>query len=220
MSPLFGILSRLIKRGHLCVIDAKGRGHHFGDPHATPTTVRFNDRRVARAILADPYLAIGEAYMDGRLTVEDGTIADLLEIAARNIGTGFGSGYWEMLARARCWTRRLVQHNHRRRAKCNVAHHYDLSGQLYDLFLDADKQYSCAFYETPHDTLEAAQARKKERLAAKLDLKPGQRVLDIGSGWGGLGLHLARTADVDVTGVTLSQPRGGSGVGRARQIPT
>lgn len=205
MPLLFGILRRLIRQGHLCVIDSKGRHHHFGETHATPTTIRFNDRGVARAILADPYLALGEAYMDGGVTIENGTVADLLEIAARNIGTGFGGGHWEMLARARHWTRRFAQHNHHRRSKRNVAHHYDLSGQLYDLFLDADKQYSCAFYETPHDTLEAAQLRKKKRLAAKLDLKPGQRVLDIGSGWGGLGLHLAQEADVDVTGVTLSE---------------
>lgn len=204
MSPLFGILSRLVRQGHLCVIDSKGCDHHFGQAHATPTTIRLNDWGVARAILADPYLALGEVYMDGRLTVENGTIADLLELAARNMGTGFGGAYWEVLARARHWTRRLAQRNHHRRAKRNVAHHYDLSGQLYDLFLDADKQYSCAFYETPQDTLEAAQLRKKERLAAKLALKPGQHVLDIGSGWGGLGLHLAQAADVDVTGVTLS----------------
>lgn len=204
MRPLFGILSKLIRRGHLCVIDAEGHDHHFGERSTTPITVRLNDRRVASAILADPYLTLGEAYMDGRLTIETGGIADLLEVAARNLGTSFGHGYWTLLARARQWTRRLAQRNHYRRAKRNVAHHYDLSSQLYDLFLDADKQYSCAFYETPVDTLEAAQLRKKQRLAAKLHLKPRQRVLDIGSGWGGLGLHLAQNAEVEVTGVTLS----------------
>jgi cyclopropane-fatty-acyl-phospholipid synthase len=105
----------------------------------------------------------------------------------------------------RRWAGRLLQHNSHRRSRRNVAHHYDLSGQLYDLFLDADKQYSCAFYELPGDSLETAQLNKKRRIAAKLDLKPGQRVLDVGSGWGGLSLHLAQTADIDVTGVTLSE---------------
>lgn len=205
MSLLFGILRKIIRQGHLCVIDANGRDHHFGELQTDPVIVRFRDSGVARAILADPHVALGESYVDGRLTIENGSIADFLEIAARNLGMGFGGGHWDMLARARHWTRRLAQRNHHRRAKRNVAHHYDLSGQLYDLFLDADKQYSCAFYETPHDTLEAAQRRKQERIAAKLDLKPRHRVLDIGSGWGGLGLHLAQAAGAEVTGVTLSE---------------
>ncbi|MEQ1863946.1 MAG: cyclopropane-fatty-acyl-phospholipid synthase family protein [Micropepsaceae bacterium] len=205
MSLLFGILKKVIRQGHLCIIDANGHDHHFGELRTDPVIVRLHDRGATRAILADPHLALGEAYMDGRLTVENGGIADFLEIVARNLGMGFGGGHWEMLARARRWMRRLAQRNHHRRARHNVAHHYDLSGQLYDLFLDADKQYSCAFYETPHDTLESAQLRKKQRIAAKLDLKPGHRVLDIGSGWGGLGLHLAQAADAEVTGVTLSE---------------
>lgn len=205
MPLLCRLLKTLIRAGSLVLIDAKGREHTFGEPGAKPITIRLHDKAVARALLADPHLALGEAYMDGRLTVEGASIADLLDLIARNLGTGFGGAHWETLARIRRWARRLTQHNPHRRARRNVAHHYDLSGQLYDLFLDADKQYSCAFYETPSDSLETAQLNKKRRMAAKLNLKPGHRVLDIGSGWGGLGLHLAKTAGVDVTGVTLSE---------------
>jgi cyclopropane-fatty-acyl-phospholipid synthase len=205
MPLLYRLLRGLVRQGSLTLIDAKGQVHAFGEPCAKPITVRLHDRAVARALLADPHLALGEAYVDGRLTVEDASIAELLDLIARNLGTGFGGAHWETLARVRRWARRLAQHNPHRRARRNAAHHYDLSGQLYDLFLDADKQYSCAFYETPSDSLETAQLNKKRRIAAKLNLKLGHRVLDIGSGWGGLGLHLAKAEGVDVTGVTLSE---------------
>jgi cyclopropane-fatty-acyl-phospholipid synthase len=199
------LLKTLVRHGHLRLVTADGQVHDFGELSVQPVTVRLHDRAVARALVADPYLALGEAYMDGRLTIEDANIAEFLGLIARNLGTGFGSTHWQALARVRRWARRLLQYNSHRRSRQNVAHHYDLSGKLYDLFLDADKQYSCAFYELPSDSLEAAQLNKKRRIAAKLDLKPGQRVLDVGSGWGGLGLHLAQLADVDVTGVTLSE---------------
>jgi cyclopropane-fatty-acyl-phospholipid synthase len=205
MPLLCRLLRALVRQGHLRLIDAKGQVHDFGEPSVQPITVRLHNKAVARALVTDPHLTLGEAYMDGRLTIEDASIADFLDLIARNLGMGFGGGHWEALARLRRWARRLAQYNPHRRARRNVAHHYDLSGQLYDLFLDADKQYSCAFYQTPSDSLETAQLNKKRRIAAKLNLKPGQRVLDIGSGWGGLGLHLAQTESVDVTGVTLSE---------------
>jgi cyclopropane-fatty-acyl-phospholipid synthase len=118
--------------------------------------------------------------------------------------TGFGGGYLEWLAHARFLARRLIQGNGRTRARQNVAHHYDLSGALYDLFLDADRQYSCAFFERPGDTLEMAQQNKKRRIAAKLSLRRGMRVLDIGSGWGGMGIYLAEAHGAEVRGITLS----------------
>lgn len=205
MPLLCRLLKALVRDGRLRLIDAGGGVHEFGERSVKPVTVRLHDKAVASALVTDPHLALGEAYMDGRLTVEDAGIADLLNLIARNLGTGFGGAHWEALARVRRWARRVAQYNPRRRAKRNAAHHYDLSGQLYDLFLDADRQYSCAFYQTPNDSLETAQLNKKRRIAAKLDLKPGQNVLDIGSGWGGLALHLAESAGVHVTGVTLSQ---------------
>jgi len=205
---LTAVLRRIVRSGRLSLIDWRGRRAEFGDPddvNADPIVMRLNDRRVAFDLLRNPQLTLGEAYMDGRFSIEGGTIADLLELLARNIGTGYGGGHIDWIAKLRFAGRRLMQRNGHARSRQNVARHYDLSGQLYDLFLDSDKQYSCGFYERPSDTLEIAQLNKKRRIAAKLDLKPGQSVLDIGSGWGGLGLHLARTSDADVTGITLSR---------------
>ena len=205
MSLLVTILRKLVREGHLTLIDAVGRVHEIGVVEQPATVIRLHDKATERAMLLNPQLAFGEAYTDGRLTVETGGIAGLLELLMKNLGMSFGGGHWEWLAAARRWTKRVRQRNDPRRSRHNVAHHYDLSAGLYDLFLDSDKQYSCAFFETPDDSLEIAQQNKCRRIAAKLDLKPGQRVLDIGSGWGGLGLHLAETADVDVTGITLSE---------------
>lgn len=206
-TALAAILRRIVKSGRLSLISAGGHRIDIGDQTETdaPTLgLRLHDRRVAFELIRNPQLTLGEAYVDGRISVEGGTIADLLDLLARNIGTGHGGGYIDWIAKLRFARREAMQQNGNGRSRQNVAHHYDLSGQLYDLFLDSDKQYSCAFYEKPSDTLEMAQLNKKRRLAAKLALKPGQRVLDIGCGWGGLGLHLARNLDVDVTGITLS----------------
>jgi len=168
-------------------------------------TIRLTTWATVRRLLHDPDLAVGEAYMDGTLLVEEGDIYDFLKLCMVN--TGWGHGHWlrRLRAQLRRRTRWLMQYNPVRRARENVAHHYDLSDELYQLFLDADRQYSCAYYLSVDDTLEQAQEQKKHHLAAKLLLKPGQRVLDIGSGWGGLALHLGATAAVNVTGVTLSR---------------
>jgi cyclopropane-fatty-acyl-phospholipid synthase len=196
---------RLIRIGDLTVIDADGRTHSFSGADAGPdVTIRLHDRALHRRIMTHPYLAFGEAYMDGTLTLEKGTIYDALDLAARNMGQVDTFP----LQRLRDSFRRLLAfietYNPVERARKNVAHHYDLSGALYDLFLDADRQYSCAYFRTDNDSLEVAQHNKKAHIAAKLCLKAGQKVLDIGSGWGGMGLYLAQTANVDVTGVTLS----------------
>jgi len=177
----------------------------MGELEKPALTIRLHDRKTERALLLNPQLAFGEAYMDGRLTVEGGGIADALELITRNLGRGFGGGHWERINKLRMLAKRWMQNNTLSNARKNVAHHYDLEGGLYDLFLDSDKQYSCAFYETPADSLDTAQANKRRRITAKLDLKQGQRVLDIGCGWGGLGLHIAESEKVDVTGVTLSE---------------
>ena len=208
INTLANILRRIVRSGRLSLIDWNGRRIEISDEggaNTPPIAIRIHDRGAALRLIFNPQLALGELYMDRRLSVEGGTIADLLDLLARNIGTGFGGGYFDWIAKLRFARRWWKQRNDRGRSKQNVAHHYDLSSQLYELFLDCDKQYSCAFFERPSDTLEAAQLNKKRRIAAKLALKPGQTVLDIGCGWGGLGLHLARSAGVDVTGVTLSE---------------
>lgn len=196
---------RLVRIGDLTVIDADGRTHFFSGAEVGPDVIiRLHDRALHRRLMTHPYLAFGEAYMDGTLTLEKGTIYDALDLAARNLGQVDTFP----LQRLRDSFRRLLAfietYNPVERARKNVAHHYDLSGALYDLFLDADRQYSCAYFRTDNDSLEVAQNNKKAHIAAKLLLKPGQKVLDIGSGWGGMGLYLAQRANVDVTGVTLS----------------
>jgi cyclopropane-fatty-acyl-phospholipid synthase len=207
MSVLDRFLNRIMRRGELVVIDAAGKRKSYGspDPRRAAVVIRLADRRVMFDIARDPRLGLGEAYMSGRVTVEEGDILDLLDLIRSN-------ARWERIgrkspiARGRTPIPRVLRHfNWERRAKRNVAHHYDLSDGLYDLFLDADRQYSCAYFTSPDNSLEQAQEDKKAHIAAKLHLKPKQRVLDIGCGWGGMALYLNRVADVDVLGITLSE---------------
>jgi cyclopropane-fatty-acyl-phospholipid synthase len=198
-------LDVLIDDGALTLIDACGVTHHFGRrPDDAEVVVKLSDPRLHWKLLLDPALYVGEAYMDGTLTVERGSVYDLLDLGARNLAR-WKSRWPGRLGHAlgRPWTF-LQQYNPAGSARRNVAHHYDLSDTLYDHFLDRDRQYSCAYFADPRMTLEEAQEAKKHHLTAKLLLRPGQRVLDIGSGWGGLCLHLAQATDVDVTGITLS----------------
>jgi cyclopropane-fatty-acyl-phospholipid synthase len=188
----------------------------FGDGTGKPVAIRFATRATEWAILRNPELTFGEAYMDGTLIVEQGTIADVLEVVMRqqqDAPPRWARVQWLF----RFLRRRLLQFNPRRRSRQNVAHHYDLDGRLYSLFLDADRQYSCAYFETPDQSLDDAQLAKKRHLAAKLLLKPNQRVLDIGCGWGGLALYLAELTGVSVTGVTLSQEQFGVANARAAE---
>ncbi len=207
MLLLSRLFNRIIRDGELTVIDHRGVPHRFGAPSATlpPVTIRLSDAATARAIALNPALGAGEGYMDGRLTLEQGTIFDLVMLVTWNVRWDRANpvrfALWRQ-ARVAAWVDQL---NFARRSKRNVAHHYDLSDRLYDLFLDADRQYSCAYFEHADDTLETAQLHKKAHIAAKLALQPGQRVLDIGCGWGGMALYLNRVAGVDVTGVTLSE---------------
>ncbi len=198
-------LRGFIQRGELTLISRSGKARRFGDAGRGPTvTVRLHDRSLHRKLLLNPRLYLGEAYMDGTLSVEDGTIYDFLDLVGLNLGSGnlHGLDRWANQVR-RLW-RSFQQRNPLGLAQKNVAHHYDLSGELYEMFLDKDLQYSCGYFPAATTGLDEAQEAKKRHLAAKLLLEPGQRVLDIGSGWGGLGLYLARVAGVEVTGVTLS----------------
>ena len=204
LRPLRYILDRLITTGDLNLINADDRNYGFGDHSGPPVVARIADKWTEIKLALNPTLAIGEAYMDGRLIVEQGTIYDLLEIIVKNLAAMRWPRWLKLIDDARSLTRPLQNYNPVRRAKRNVAQHYDLDGSLYDLFLDADRQYSCAYFETDRTPLDEAQAAKKRHLAAKLNLRDGLKILDIGSGWGGLALYLAQTAHVEVTGITLS----------------
>ncbi|MFA6267274.1 MAG: cyclopropane-fatty-acyl-phospholipid synthase family protein [Pseudolabrys sp.] len=200
------LLKTFIRRGNFRVTTSRGTVLTFGDGSGPPVSVRFASSAAEWGILLDPEIKLGESYMNGTFVVEQGTIADVLSIA---LGQNSEVPYWakpQFLIRF-LW-RRIQQFNPRRRSRENVAHHYDLDGRLYSLFLDADRQYSCAYFERPDQSLDDAQLAKKRHLAAKLRLPPDQkdlRVLDIGCGWGGLGLYLAEFGGANVTGVTLSQ---------------
>jgi len=197
-------LRRFIRQGSFTVTTAAGNTHTFGDGSGPPVAVRFTSAKTQRAVLLNPELRMGEAYMDGSFIVEQGTIADALAILLRQ--EHMSAPKWALPSRVvRYLFRRLQQFNPRSRSLRNVAHHYDLDGRLYALFLDADQQYSCAYFESPDQSLDDAQLAKKRHLAAKLLVEPGARVLDIGCGWGGLALYLAEIAGAHTTGVTLSQ---------------
>jgi cyclopropane-fatty-acyl-phospholipid synthase len=203
--PLWHVLRALVQSGHLRVRDWKGEVREFGDKTGNTVAIHFRDSKIQRALLFDPQLAIAEGYMDGEIEIEAGTIYDLLTLLVRNMRDNDLPAWMQLSDRFRFITRFARQMNNLRRSKRNVSHHYDLPGSLYDLFLDKDKQYSCAYFLTGQETLEEAQLAKKRHIAAKLCLSPGQRVLDIGSGWGGLSLHLAREAGAKVIGITLSK---------------
>jgi len=216
MRLLLRLLQRIIHKGTLTVIGPNGRKYFVG--HGAPSiAIRIADPAVVPRLLLNPDLALGEAYMDGALTIEGGDIYDFLDLCFANLGWGRGHGWWRARSSIKRLIRRIAQHNPIPVARANVAHHYDLSDTLYELFLDADRQYSCAYFVSRDDTLERAQEQKKRHLAAKLLLRPGHRVLDIGSGWGGLALYLARIADVAVTGVTLSTEQLGYSQRRANE---
>jgi cyclopropane-fatty-acyl-phospholipid synthase len=203
--PLYHILERTVETGHLRLIDAGGAAYGFGDHTGSPVTARITDKKTERQLAINAPLAIGEAYMDGRLVFEQGTIYDFLELLLKNVYHQPWPRWLRAIDLLLYVTRRLQHYNPVGRAKRNVAHHYDFDVLLYDFFLDPDRQYSCAYFEHEEMSLEDAQEAKKRHLAAKLHLNDGMRVLDIGSGWGGLALYLAKTAHVDVTGITLSE---------------
>ena len=206
MSLLGRFVTKMLPAARLALILADGDRQTLGGGGADSPirTVRLHDRGALVALLRNPRLAVGELYMDGRLTVEDGTILDLLElvVGANRFEDGGHKGRLRKkpLKGLAKWFRR----NRAAASRRNVAHHYDLDERLYELFLDRDRQYSCAYFTDPSNSLDQAQADKLAHVAAKLDLRPGMRVLDIGSGWGGMALYLNRVAGVEVLGVTLS----------------
>jgi cyclopropane-fatty-acyl-phospholipid synthase len=203
--PLEFLLASVVRDGDLTFTDATGADHRFGNRHGPPIKIRVGDRRFEWHLALDPEMAAGEGYMSGRLRVEQGSIYDFIALMMRNLVDRPYPTFARKLGSVRRLLRPVQQFNPIGRSQRNVAHHYDIDPRIYDLFLDPDRQYSCAYFATPGMSLAEAQDAKKRHIAAKLALKPGQKVLDIGCGWGGLGLYLARATGARVTGITLSE---------------
>src|SRR6516162_1294602 len=195
---------RIITVGRLRVVDARGRSHAFEGSSGASVAIRLRDPALHWKLLVRPRLYLPEAYVDGALTIEEGNLYDLIDLFAANVDAHPKGLVARFLNGSATLLRRLHQYNPARRAHRNASHHYDLSDQLYELFLDRDRQYSCAYFREGVDDLDTAQLDKKRHIAAKLLIRPGHKVLDIGSGWGGLALYLAGECGADVTGLTLS----------------
>ncbi|WP_297322253.1 cyclopropane-fatty-acyl-phospholipid synthase family protein [uncultured Bartonella sp.] len=212
-------VSHIITKGNLAITDSRGITYQFGDQTGTPIHIRFTSPKWEREVALDPALKLGEAYMEGGFVFVKGDIYTLLETIFESTGPVAENQLWmKAFYFIRTATKRFVQMNNLRRSAKNVERHYDLSGKLYDLFLDPDRQYSCGYFETPNTSLNEAQLAKKRHLAAKLQVERGEKLLDIGCGWGGLGLYFARVLGANVTGVTLSHEQYGIANKRAQDM--
>jgi cyclopropane-fatty-acyl-phospholipid synthase len=204
MTLIGTMLGTVIREGRLTIVLPDGSRETVGSG-GKELTVRITDKRLLLKLGRNPRLAVGEAYMDGQLMVEDGEILDLLEMVTANNRWELGGKGRKALNKGKKRFKALFRRNPASSARRNVAHHYDVGNDLYRLFLDEDMQYSCAYFSDPANSLDQAQADKKAHIAAKLDLRAGQRVLDIGCGWGGTALYLHEKCGVDVLGITLSE---------------
>ncbi|GAW42262.1 Cyclopropane-fatty-acyl-phospholipid synthase [Brevundimonas sp. SH203] len=214
------VFTPLVQRGDLEIVMPDGAVLRLGDGGTPSVRVRFKDRRAILNLLRDPDLNMGEMFMQQRLIVERGTVYDFLELVLRDDREVAVGATVRFLDTVRSALRPVLQSNKRRKSRRNVAHHYDLDDRLYRLFLDEDRQYSCAYFETGDETLEEAQLAKKRHIAAKLLIEPGQRVLDIGCGWGGMALYLAEVAGAgQAVGVTLSTEQQAAATARAAKSP-
>ncbi|AJY45279.1 SAM-dependent methyltransferase [Martelella endophytica] len=216
-SPLPSLIDKIIKIGNLKVHWSSGGATTYGDGSGPPVAVRFTDQEAEKLLATDPALTLGEMYMQGRFVMVEGDIYDFLSIVRKNTLHSVFSPWMAMrlfwrIGLAQLQTRLPINKNRK-----NVSHHYDLTPELFSLFLDDDWQYSCAYFEPADISLDEAQLAKKRHIAAKLLLNEGQRVLEIGSGWGGLSLYLAEMAGVDCTGITLSHEQHAISNKRAEQ---
>ncbi len=197
---------KLFKKDGIILIDADGIKYRIGKPlKEKPITLKLLDKKLNYKILLCPDLYFGEAYMDGTLVIENGTLTEFMDLAFQNIGRGDINTYSKIINSLRDTYRFLTNFNFAKKSKKNVAHHYDISEKLYDLFLDEKRQYSCAYFKKSSDSLETAQNNKIDHIIKKLNLKPNQKVLDIGSGWGTLAIDIAQKSQCEVLGITLSE---------------
>jgi len=203
---LISFLNKLFKLDGFILIDANSKKYIIGNPKKEkPITLKLLDKKLHYKLLAYPDLYFGEAYTDGTIKIENGSLTDFLEIAMQNIGRNEINLFGQILKKIRGSYRYLTNFNFAKKSKNNVAHHYDISEKLYDIFLDPKRQYSCGYFKDENDTLENAQNNKIDHLIKKLNLKANQKVLDIGSGWGSLAIEIAKNSKCEVTGITLSE---------------
>ena len=203
---LVGFLNNLFKKGGFVLIDANSKKYIIGSPDKSkPLTLKLLNKNLHYKLLVNPDLYFGEGYMDGSIIIENGSISEFLELAFKNIGRGEINTFGYILKKIKGTIRYLTNFNFAKKSKDNVAHHYDISDELYDLFLDSKRQYSCGYFKNDNDTLETAQQNKIDHIIKKLNIKSNQKVLDIGSGWGHLAIEIARQSKCEVTGITLSE---------------
>ena len=203
---LVSFLNSLFKHDGFELIDSNSKKYVIGKPsREKPIALKLLDQKLMQKLLLYPDLYFGEAYMDGSLVIENGNITEFLDLAFKNIGRGNINSYGAVIKKLRGTYRYLTSFNKIAKSKENVAHHYDISEKLYDLFLDENRQYSCAYFKNENDTLEQAQNNKIHHIIKKLNIQPNQKVLDIGSGWGTLALAIAKETQASVTGITLSE---------------
>ena len=199
-------LKNLFKEDGFVLIDANFKEYIIGKPKKqNPIKIRLLDKSLHYKLLLLPDLYFGEAYTDGSLVIENGTLTEFLDLVMRNIGRSETNIYSKIIKKILGTLRYLTNFNLISKSKSNVAHHYDISEKLYDLFLDDNRQYSCAYFKSENDSLEVAQNNKMQHIIKKLNLKPNQRVLDIGSGWGTLAIEIAKKTQCEVLGITLSE---------------
>ena len=203
---LISFLNNLFKQDGFELIDSNSKKYVIGNPTKDkPIVIRFLDQKLMQKLLINPDLYFGEAYMNGSLVIENGTLTDFLDLAFKNIGRGNINYYGAVIKKIKGTFGYLTNLNKIIKSKENVAHHYDISEKLYDLFLDKNRQYSCAYFKNDSDTLEQAQNNKIHHIIKKLNIQPNQKVLDVGSGWGTLALAIAKETNASVTGITLSE---------------
>ena len=199
-------LNKLFKKSGFILIDANKKKYIIGEPeNKKPITLKILDKKLHYKLLLRPDLYFGEAYSDGDIEIENGTLTDFLELALMNIGRGELNFFSQLINSLSGSYRYLTNFNLIKKSKMNVAHHYDLSDNLYDLFLDPKRQYSCAYFKDENDSLETAQNNKIQHIIKKLNIKPNHKILDIGCGWGSLAIDIAKSINCEVTGITLSK---------------
>ena len=203
---LINFLNNLIQHDGFILIDSKSNKYVIGKPiKEKPIILKLLDKSLNYKLLLYPDLYFGEAYTNGSLVIENGTITEFLDIVLKNIGKKHINIYSKIFNKLKGTYKHLTNFNKGIKSKQNVAHHYDISEKLYDLFLDLNRQYSCAYFKNESDTLEEAQNNKIDHIIKKLNIKPNQKVLDIGSGWGTLAINIAQKTKASVTGITLSE---------------